>query len=171
MGRYGSMQLEVEKYFLTLTVVVEVVYQFKLSMDGKNCVFKKETRLLTHKLMVRRGFNCSPNCDSCVLGEVESILHLFFTCPKAIQLWDRMEAILGVRLMTREETVKDTWKKSMSDAARMGMGTKQWSVYFISTCWTIWKQRNKKIFERKEFPLKMIEECALQDAKLWMQYC
>lgn len=37
------MQFEVNKYFLTLKVVVEVVYQFKLSTHGENCVFKMET--------------------------------------------------------------------------------------------------------------------------------
>ncbi|KAF3329938.1 hypothetical protein FCM35_KLT05269 [Carex littledalei] len=73
-------------------------------------------------MTVRRGFSCSPNCETCGLREVESILHLFFKCPKAFRLWDRLESILGVRLMMALETIHDTWNSLMMNAACSGMG-------------------------------------------------
>lgn len=79
-------------------------------------------RLLTRKLMVTRGFNCSLNCETCASHEIESVMHLFFKCPKAVHLWDRMAKILGVRLMSVQVTVRDTWNKSVLNAANSGMG-------------------------------------------------
>ena len=127
--------------------------------------------LLTHEVMVRRGFDIPPNCESCNRGAIESTLHLFFLCPKAVRLWERMASILGVMLMHMDTTVQGTWQISVSRAAAAGMRKKQWQAYFVSTCWSIWKQRNKKIFEGQEVPLKVVEENILQDAKLWLRLC
>ena len=150
----------------------EKIWNYKIPPSIRIFVYLLlKNRLLTHDLMIRRGFDVSPTCELCDSGAVESSLHLFFQCPTSVRLWDRMTAILGVPLMHRGMTVQETWQISASRAASVGMGTKQWHVYFVSTCWFIWKGRNKKIFDGKVVPGKVVEEHILQEAKLWLRLC
>lgn len=64
--------------------------------------------------MSKGGFNCQTTCETCASGAIESGMHLFFECTKAVGIWNKMSEILGVQLMQRGDTIQQTWMRSFT---------------------------------------------------------
>ncbi|XP_078156035.1 uncharacterized protein LOC144551794 [Carex rostrata] len=104
-------------------------------------------------------------------GVVESAMHLFFQCTHAKRVWYIVHGMIGVRLMHTDVDVQRTFIVSNSKAQRAGLSTKMWSVFFAATCWGIWKQRRKLLFEVKRPNYRLLVEQVVQEGWMWWRFC
>lgn len=127
-------------------------------------------KLLTHDVMERRGFICNRDCVLCQSHSLETALHLFFQCSYARTLWSTIAVLLGYRMVWVRDTVANTFCHSLKRCNGRTLKQK-WSTYFLSACWTIWKERNSSIFEGKLRDPSVAAEKSVEEARLWMQFC
>lgn len=129
-------------------------------------------KLLTHEVMLRRGFQCEPHCQTCGRCGIESAMHLFFRCSYAREAWSRIADEVGFEIMSQGASLSKTWEVSALEARRKG-GFKelQWATFFISACWQIWKSRNGKNFRGEQVPIRILVSRIIEESRLWQIYC
>lgn len=129
-------------------------------------------KLLTHEVMMRRGFQCDEGCQTCQGGEVESLLHKLFQCPYAKRVWDCVASATGYQLMVQGEDVAEVWQASANRAKVLERGKKkQWAAKFICACWHIWKNRNAVIFREEHIPPQILAGRIIEEMVLWLKFC
>lgn len=79
-------------------------------------------------------------CVMCNTGEEETIEHLFFSCPFAVQCWNKLNF---------------TWDLSLGLKDRLAQAKQDCGLAFFTeasmiAAWELWKIRNDKIFDRRE---------------------
>lgn len=67
-------------------------------------------------------------------------------------------------------TVQETWMASLRRANSRVMRKKTMEQFFHCNMLELCKQRNRKSFEGKEIPVRVLEELTMQDALLWMKF-
>jgi hypothetical protein len=112
-----------------------------------------------------------PHNAACVLclSEPETALHLLATCPVTIRLWRKIlsAANLPAALVPSSNTNQlQGWLLDTSNtfptAAR-----KSWVSLVHLTWWTLWKERNARIFQNSAAPLSRIFACIVEEASTW----
>lgn len=78
-----------------------------------NCLLLHD-KILTHDVMVRRGFTCDPTYVMCPLNCLETSFHLFFRCNYARHVWACM-----VQLVQLDLSPESLWESSW-------VGTRYW---------------------------------------------
>ncbi|GMP66454.1 hypothetical protein CsSME_00026814 [Camellia sinensis var. sinensis] len=94
-------------------------------------------KILTNKMRNLRGITSDPNCPYC--ANVEDREHLLWCCPKAIQIWCHVynkEWYCSRLLLPWQDWIIQNMK-----------GKNHNSYLFLISLWTIWKNRNKMVFE------------------------
>ena len=98
-------------------------------------------RLNTKTMLSRRHINVHDDnlCVLCDTGEEETIDHLFFTCPFAVQCWS---------------SINFNWDNQLSLEDRLTHARSTHNLPFFTeatmiAAWELWKLRNDKIFERQ----------------------
>lgn len=130
-------------------------------------------KILTREVLSRRGMQIPIHCVMCSNTQIESITHVLFQCPYAVNCWSHQVArILDTKLTCQanslEEIVHQSWKMIR---AQRRMHKKEWMCRFICVAWEIWKQRNAVIFREQRLSSKFLaERCRLQ-MKLWLKWC
>ncbi|KAL7200926.1 hypothetical protein ACSBR1_032779 [Camellia fascicularis] len=100
-------------------------------------------KILTNHMRKLRDLTNDLSCPYC--DSVEDIEHLLRFCPKAVQVWctvfskDWYSNIL--HLSWKDWFTRNTKKKN------------KLHYLFLVTTWTIWKNRNKWVFEHKNTPI------------------
>ena len=125
----------------------------KVTVFGWLLILKK---LNTHDLLQRRHpfLSTSPSwCVTCRYAN-ESVNYLFLLCPVAQRIWTKIiqkfkvswvipqdinHLILGEFMLRRDRRIKLLW-----------------SLVLHSVLWTLWRERNQRIFEEKEGSLANI---------------
>jgi len=109
---------------------------------------------LTQENLRRRGFHLCSRCCMCgAAGEDNS--HLFLHCPITGQLWQLFLNLVGLRWSmpaTSCELLK-CWNYN-GGAVRQ---KKSWELVPACIWWTIWKERNYRIFEDKSNPVQKVK--------------
>lgn len=105
-----------------------------------------EGRLLTHDVMERRELLRDLKCATCANCALETALHLFVKCSTAI--WSRVSLLLGHRIMYEGDNIQLTFNRS-SKNCRERMSKQTWGIFFMASCWFLWKERNSSVFEGK----------------------
>lgn len=124
-------------------------------------------KLLTREVMIRRNFNCQTGtCSLCDRGHLESELHLFFQCPYAKALWNRMNTNLGCQIVLEGNSVQETWRNSANQCRSNRNLLSKWQLLFPATLWFIWKQRNSKFFENKLTAPDLVAQWIIEEATL-----
>lgn len=126
-------------------------------------------KILTHNVMQRRDLNCELGCTFCNDCTLETSMHLFFQCSYAVTYWNEIARLTGGHLMKPSDTVQNTYE--FSARSRGTMRKKTWAVLFWAACWLLWKERNNRIFERKEKPPVLVAQRAVQEGFLWLKHC
>lgn len=131
-----------------------------------------QDRILTGEVMERRNMATQNRCVMCRNCPSESTLHLLFLCPNAVQVWFRVAAHFGFRIMVPRLTVDDIMVVSRRQAEMEGERCRKiWNSLFMCTCWLIWKQRNNKIFTGKLTPPDIVASRVIEETLLWMKCC
>ncbi|KAL8461411.1 hypothetical protein ACS0TY_032760 [Phlomoides rotata] len=105
-------------------------------------------RAATTDNLERRGISFSPNelkCKFCK-AHAESISHLFFSCPFAVQLWNKILNWLGICSALHEDPTKHWLQFGLclgGDVLRKVANT-----IWIATVWRIWSVRNDITFNK-----------------------
>eukprot|EP00253_Pinus_taeda_P029800 PITA_29800 len=103
-----------------------------------------QKKTLTWENLLRKGFRGPSRCPM-FLKEEETMNHLFNSCEWASQLWLWMEAILEDSDRNRD-SIQDTitnWRRNFSRIRRVDS---IWKCTPGFITWTIWKDRNRRIF-------------------------
>ncbi|KAL7214682.1 hypothetical protein ACSBR1_026965 [Camellia fascicularis] len=119
-------------------------------------------RLFTNDMRMRRGLTNDSNCISC--NNMEDLNHVLRTCPQAGELW---ASVFNTQWYLRMlNTPLLDWiivnaKNKTPYSNYISFGT-----IFIVALWRVWTNRNKKIFENKNFnsfeSVKFIFEFSLE---------
>lgn len=110
-----------------------------------------QNRLWCNDRLQRRGWPNSYFCQLCVRN-LETVQHLFWTCPVALEVWNRLAHWGGCRrLAPREEWYRqqplEIVRKIIHDtepAHRKGAKT-----MLLLGSWELWQERNKCTFRKK----------------------
>lgn len=72
--------------------------------------------------------------------------------------------------MIKMDTVEETWESSRKKGGTGG-SIKKWASNFMCVLWSIWRQRNEKIFRDRIMPPRQLADRIAEESKLWLQYC
>ena len=119
----------------------------------------------------RKKRNLQDN-DSCILcnQSPETIDHLLVGCPFSRELWYKIFLRLGWQRLTPDANVvslADWWetaRKSISKPDR-----KSFDSMVILTCWHLWKERNKRTFDKKEATTDVLLSYVSDEVVCWCQ--
>jgi hypothetical protein len=104
-----------------------------------------KNKILTAKNFRKRGWNCTSLCVLCEEHE-ETSTHLFLSCLCLRQLWNNILSKLNiVDLPTNLCALWTSWRaRSINKEIRYA-----WDLYLAALWWTIWLERNRRIFQKK----------------------
>ncbi len=126
-------------------------------------VLKK--RVLTADNMAKRGWTGPGVCPMCEV-ESETVDHLFLGCPFSAQLLD---SLLQNRPVAPFCTTPD---KLWEVCGHMRGPGRKWELTTIAaTWWTVWLERNYRIFELKKHSAGHVEAEASRLRRSWVLYC
>ncbi|OVA07747.1 Reverse transcriptase zinc-binding domain [Macleaya cordata] len=103
-------------------------------------------KLLTQDMLQRRGQIIVSRCNLCYAAP-ESIDNLLCTCPFVWKIWNSFLEDAGVSTVLQGSVIEvlDGWhKKFVSRQAKL-----VWKMIPVAIMWTMWKERNRRIFEEK----------------------
>ena len=128
-----------------------------------------QNRIWTADRLQKRGW---PNCGLCPLCKQtgETVHHLFYKCRFSTRIWGMIKGWLNLDFintsvwMTRR-SIHDWWI-NMS-----GVGVphrKAIASLTMLTCWTIWCERNARVFQHKSTLPSVLLLNIQREAKLWV---
>eukprot|EP00253_Pinus_taeda_P028466 PITA_28466 len=126
-----------------------------------------QKKTLTWENLRKKGFQGPSKCLMC-LQEEETMNHLFNSCEWASQLWLWMEAILEDTDRNRhsiQETITN-WRKHIS---RMNSVSSIWKCIPGFVTWTIWKERNRRVFTQETRSIECAKESILINVRQLVQ--
>ena len=122
----------------------------------------------TADCLQKKGWPHNAACVFC-LSEQETALHLLATCPVISRLWEKIirTAALNPNLRPRADIASlEEW--IMTTSRRLPQATqKSWTALVHLTWWSIWKERNNRIFNNKAEPLSRIHSMIIDEARCW----
>lgn len=104
---------------------------------------------MTNKERVRRSLASDPYCEGCPYIE-ETPSHVFQNCQSARKVWHHLLGRENWHAF-RIGRVKD-WLFSNLEENKNKDGYEDWDIVFGVTLWLLWKWRNERVFNKKEFP-------------------
>jgi hypothetical protein len=129
-------------------------------------------RLNTGAMLQRRHFNIQGtlNCVLCNLAALDTVEHLFFTCPFAQACWTK----LGIAWNLNLQLFDHLWQaKSLHNIP-------MFAEVSMTALWEMWKLRNDKVFKRRQpsvaiWFVNFKNQCLLQSIRfkedLGTSYC
>eukprot|EP00253_Pinus_taeda_P023451 PITA_23451 len=126
-----------------------------------------QKKTLTWENLQKKGFQGPSKCHMCQQEE-ESMNHLLNSCEWASQLWLWMEAILEDTDRNRDsiqETITN-WRKHFS---RMNSVSSIWNCIPGFVTWTIWKERNRRVFTHETRSIDYAKESILINVRQLVQ--
>jgi hypothetical protein len=113
--------------------------------------------LANNKTLTRDNLAKRRNVDdkSCLFcSENETVMHLFYECCVARNLWEIVAEITGLPLVTDFESMAKWWIRSKK--------YNQVNVFYAAVLWAVWKLRNKLCFQGHcwEGMRKVVASCA-----------
>ncbi|XBH74813.1 hypothetical protein VPH35_101691 [Triticum aestivum] len=93
--------------------------------------------------MSKRKWPGNPYCSFC--NQVETVQHLFFTCPVARIVWRSIGVVLGT-----DRCPSNYWQYFVWCHKFLPGKQTFYTVGLAATCWAIWLARNRATFEKKQ---------------------
>ncbi|XP_058755187.1 uncharacterized protein LOC131628372 isoform X2 [Vicia villosa] len=139
--RDGSFEPLREKVFAK---VWKLNIPFRIKVFGCRCFWN---RLVTKDNLIRRGVSIVSNsfCVHCCT-EDESLIHLFFKCFVAKQVWGVIANWCEMKILNNDYG----WKNLLFWCGLFkGEKVKKWneSIMWMAVCWGLWRSRNEILFE------------------------
>ncbi|XP_056842907.1 uncharacterized protein LOC130495523 [Raphanus sativus] len=118
--------------------------------------------IAVRKNLKARGLKGDTGCDRCG-ADKESINHVFFECPPAVQVWalskipTNPDYFPGQSLFTNMDHLFWRIKPALDDD------------YFVWILWYIWKGRNNKVFSNLDIDPQDTLKLAMTESLLWSE--
>jgi hypothetical protein len=127
-------------------------------------------RVLTaDKLLMRRWEN-EYFCPLC-RRNLEKTTHLFAECPYSLKVWSSIASKLDQHELTPNNWPNtnhnfQSWYRNL--VGRTAKDRRR-TIFTLTNlvCWELWKERNRRIFEKKELPSCVMIAKTLEEIDIW----
>lgn len=101
-------------------------------------------KISTMDALWKKGFHLPSVCLLCNRNG-ESISHLLIHCPFSWEVWCELAKDIGTTFITPSDLLGllGGWHSSTFNV----FGKQVWRFVSIAICWTIWKDRNSRVFK------------------------
>ncbi|KAJ4807034.1 RNA-directed DNA polymerase (reverse transcriptase)-related family protein [Rhynchospora pubera] len=103
-------------------------------------------RLLTQENLSIRNWPSNGGCPCCPGNVQETSLHLFLLYPFARSIWDLTQQHLSFPMLLFPTNLQGFWLQNI-----INLGA-AWDTIRAAVSWTIWKERNNRIFSSSVKP-------------------
>jgi hypothetical protein len=180
MWRFGSKQVYTARSAYMIQFLGAVKTDFtKLAWKGwapARCKFFIWTlllnRVLTADKLLQRQWDNEYFCPLC-RRNLETATHLFTECQYSLKVWAAMAECFNMNHLNpscwigKDLSVHE-WYKSLSDN-QTKLQRKETFPATKLVCWELWKERNRRIFDKKELPLPAMISRIKEEAAAWRQ--
>eukprot|EP00253_Pinus_taeda_P035953 PITA_35953 len=104
-------------------------------------------RILTWDKLRRRNFQGPSYCHNCKHNE-ETLQHLLDACPLANQLWEKV-SFRCQRQCRKENDIINSLRQWPQRPYKSELLNRLWNILPGLILWSIWKERNKRIFKNQ----------------------
>ncbi|XP_033139816.1 uncharacterized protein LOC117131700 [Brassica rapa] len=114
-----------------------------------------------------RGIDVDDKCKRC--GAVETEIHVLLHCPFATQVWNKLPCLHAPSSLQQPPMSVPDLLDSCSRVITLppiGLGSTPISPWVL---WTLWTNRNKLLFENKEYTVEESVLKILKDSKAWKE--
>ncbi|KAJ4778172.1 RNA-directed DNA polymerase (reverse transcriptase)-related family protein [Rhynchospora pubera] len=142
----------------------ENIWKLKTPPSLKHFLFYVSLgRILTQDQLLKRGIHINPRCYMCQQQVLEDAEHLFCQCVLAKEIWGRL----------RITSWATNSVQNMCQALHScNSGLSQFEKTIIcSAIWTLWKERNSRIFRDTTRTSQALHDWIVQEATLFMKFC
>ncbi|XP_026430759.1 uncharacterized protein LOC113327852 [Papaver somniferum] len=119
----------------------------------------------TRDMLVHRGM--SIQSDLCVLcnDEKETFDHMFLHCTYSFAIWDYFIKAFKISWSMPRNLFQffEAWFTNILQ----GMGKKVWKIIHYAICWTLWKERNGRVFGGRQKSVAENIDLVKQRVVLW----
>ncbi|KAJ3690445.1 hypothetical protein LUZ61_019609 [Rhynchospora tenuis] len=119
------------------------LWKFKVPPSLKLFIFLLvSNKLLTQQQLSRRGIQVQPGCVLCRESCLEDSLHLFFTCPFTLELWNKLQRTFHLPALSASYSIQYSATNLLRQVAINDVLTSA----VCTTFWSLWLERNNRIF-------------------------
>ncbi|CAN6163562.1 unnamed protein product [Urochloa humidicola] len=127
-----------------------------------------QNRLWTADRLDRRGWPNQKKCPLCRHTD-ESALHLFAHCRYTRRVWSELRRTLSATIADTAawkacRNMPHWWKQASTSGALSNKATRS---LLLLVSWEIWKERNARIFQRKEASVQSILMKIKDEIRAW----
>ena len=128
-----------------------------------------QDRIWTADRLAKRGW---PNCGLCPLCKrvQECGPHLFFSCRFTLRLWNLVIEKFNIVGMDTSawhlmESIQDWWASTSAEGTD---NRKARASLTMLVSWTVWNERNARVFRHKSAPPPILLQTITNEANLWI---
>ena len=116
--------------------------------------------------LIKRAWPCDPTCSLCD-QEQETTAHLCLHCVFAQEVWYLMQVWSNglVKKPERGVDIETWWRSSLQLLPKDQR--RHVAALLMYTTWNIWKERNRRVFEKKTMTAPLVFNCILEEMGLW----
>ncbi|CAA7027444.1 unnamed protein product [Microthlaspi erraticum] len=120
--------------------------------------------LAVKQALVSRHCGTDPSCSRCG-AEKESVNHLFFECPAAVQVWTLSDIPSAPGIFPCDALYNNLdyllWRAKDNNVPEKKLAIFPWILWFI------WKARNEKVFSNKDIQPDASLQSAVAESESW----
>lgn len=126
-------------------------------------------RLNTKSRLIRMNISQSldPSCVLCISSSMEDIDHLFMLCPFSLQIWHWWINIWDLAWVF-PHTIKEAYEQ-WHPPIKGVFFKKIWHATFFIILWSLWKERNARIFEGRNSSFTQTQDLVLLRLSWWIK--
>jgi ribonuclease HI len=114
--------------------------------------------LFVREVLASRGLNITPLCPRCGT-HAESILHLLRDCSASCAFWQKI-GIPSRCISSFGVSLYDWLHANCTDQSKKPPHNLPWSILFPIGLWSLWLERNNKVFHSESRPVeKLVDQC------------
>uniref|UniRef100_A0ACD5TYV8 Uncharacterized protein n=1 Tax=Avena sativa TaxID=4498 RepID=A0ACD5TYV8_AVESA len=124
-------------------------------------------RCLTANNLARRGWPHNTSCPLCIVAS-EDCTHLFMHCHFTKHVWERVRTWSRANFPIPDDTFGSTNKWWLMARKRAPKSMRRdFDTVVILVHWTIWKERNSRIFQQECSKADRVFELIIEDIHSW----
>ena len=133
--------------------------------------YSSKRKFLQPTKLLARNWPCESNCVLCD-QVTETAAHLCLQCPFAKQVWLLVNSWTNGVIplpIDLDVHVDDWWRRSLSP---LNAAQKRYvAAILMYTCWNLWKERNRRIFEQKSMNPHQVVQLIKEEVNLRRVAC
>ncbi|KAJ1704636.1 hypothetical protein LUZ63_004415 [Rhynchospora breviuscula] len=130
-------------------------------------VLLAQDKLSTQEQLLRRKMSVPVGCSLCGNSDVETALHIFFECPFIA----RISSTPAIRRFCPSIYSKATIKDSMMANLAQDSHSSTSKVYFATTLYAIWMERNNRLFRGIHKSQDVVAHSIMAESSCFLRFC